>query len=33
MYPERADQLFELSAEYAADRNRRRKLLSEHEIF
>lgn len=33
MYPERADRLFELSAQYAADRNRRRKLLSEQEIF
>jgi pyruvate-ferredoxin/flavodoxin oxidoreductase len=33
MYPERADHLFELSAQYAAERNKRRKLLAEHEIF
>jgi pyruvate-ferredoxin/flavodoxin oxidoreductase len=33
MYPERAGQLFEQSEQNAYDRNRRRKLMSEHEIF
>ncbi|MEL7655496.1 MAG: pyruvate:ferredoxin (flavodoxin) oxidoreductase, partial [Bacillota bacterium] len=33
VFPERAEQLFELSEEYALTKNKRRKLLSEHEIF
>ena len=33
VFPERAEKLFSLSEEYALSKNRRRKLLSEHEIF
>ena len=33
VFPERAEQLFALSEEYALSKNKRRKLLSEHEIF
>ncbi|HVI39888.1 MAG TPA: thiamine pyrophosphate-dependent enzyme, partial [Anaerovoracaceae bacterium] len=33
VFPERAEQLFELSEQNASNRNKRRKLLSEHEIF